>query len=42
MFSDSQLVVRQVIDEVRVIDDRQARYKEHLVTLTLDFEKVHI
>jgi ribonuclease HI len=40
IFSDSQLAVRQVNDEVRVLDDRLARYKEHLVGLTFDFKKV--
>jgi ribonuclease HI len=42
MFSDSQLAVKQVNDEVRVLDDRLTHYKVLLVTLTMSFEKVQI
>jgi ribonuclease HI len=42
MFSDSQIAVKQVNDEARVLDDRLACYKKYLTTLTMDFEKVQI
>jgi ribonuclease HI len=42
LFSDSQLVVRQINDEARVLDSRLERYKGHLTTLITDFEKVKI
>jgi ribonuclease HI len=42
MFSDSQLAVKQVNDEVRVLDDRLTHYKVLLVTLAMSFEKVQI
>jgi ribonuclease HI len=42
LFSDSQLVVRQINDEACILDSRLARYKDHLTTLTMDFENVKI
>jgi ribonuclease HI len=42
LFNDSQLAVRQINDEARVLDNRLTRYKGHLTTLTTYFEKVKI
>jgi ribonuclease HI len=42
LFNDSQLVVKKINEEACVLDSRLACNKDHLATLTTEFEKVQI